>query len=58
VTEQDARQVAQLALGRLFRIGSRPFQEGDVEEYARIRSIVLDCSEVIRSPALTDHSPN
>jgi hypothetical protein len=30
-----------LALGRLFRICSRPFQDGDVQEYYRCRDILM-----------------
>ena len=30
-----------LALGRLFMMGSRPFQEGDIEEYARLRELIV-----------------
>lgn len=30
------------ALGRIFRLASRPSQPGDIEEYGRCRGIVLD----------------
>lgn len=52
-TDPEARTLAQLALGRIFRILSRPFQEGDIEEYERCRAIVLDASDPI-----PDHRPN
>lgn len=35
----------QLAIGRIFRIASRPEQPGDIAEYQRCRSIILDASE-------------
>jgi len=35
------RQACELAIGRIFRMGSRPTQAGDVEEYERCREIVL-----------------
>lgn len=31
----------QLALGRIFRLGSRQTQPGDVEEYERCRAIIM-----------------
>lgn len=34
--------VIELALGRIFRMGARPTQPGDVEEYERCRRIILD----------------
>jgi hypothetical protein len=34
-----------LAIGRLFRIMSRPYQEGDDAEYQRCRGIILDHAE-------------
>ena len=41
----DKRALAQLAIGRLLRICSRPYQAGDDDEYMRCRAIVLDASE-------------
>ncbi len=43
----DQAKLAELALGRIFGILSRPFQDGDVEEYERCRAIVLDAAEPI-----------
>ena len=31
----------QLAMGRMFRLMSRPFQDGDIEQYKKCRSIIL-----------------
>jgi len=42
------------AIGRLFLLGSRPTQPGDVEEYERIRAIVLDNTE----PQPLGYQPN
>lgn len=36
------RTLAELALGRILRLGSRPFQPGDIEEYDRCRAIIID----------------
>lgn len=35
---------AELALGRILRMGSRPTQPGDVAEYERCRTIILDAT--------------
>ena len=40
-TDQAA---CELALGRIFRICSRPEQPGDVKEYERCRKIIMDVS--------------
>lgn len=45
----------QLALGRIFRLMSRPAQPGDVPQYEACRSLILDASEGID---ITDRSPN
>lgn len=49
----DRTRLMELALVRLFRICSRPFQDGDHEEYDRCRAIILDGAE----PGY-DHRPN
>ena len=36
-----------MALGRLFRLGSRTYQAGDDRQYEAIRAIVLDCVEPV-----------
>ena len=41
----DESKLVALALGRIFRMGARPFQSGDIEEYERCRAIVLDAAE-------------
>jgi hypothetical protein len=38
---EDAR-IVNLALGRMFRMMSRPEQPNDAEEYRRCRTIILD----------------
>lgn len=34
-------QEVQLALGRIFRLMSRPFEAGDIEQYEAARAVVL-----------------
>lgn len=50
----------QLALGRIFRLGSRPFRSGDLEEYEKARAVVLahtsSESEVYRPDWARDRS--
>lgn len=41
MTTQD-RQIVNLAIGRIFRMASRPSQPGDVAEYERCRGLILD----------------
>ena len=50
-TELDVAK--RLALGRIFRLSSRPTQEGDVAEYERCRRIVM-----ADSPEFIDVRPN
>ena len=41
LTEEQKNRIRELALGRLFRLGSRPEQPGDAEEYERVRRAFL-----------------
>ena len=40
--EIDQSLTVNLAIGRIFRIMSRPYKDGDKEEYERCRKIILD----------------
>lgn len=51
-----ASRAAELALGRIFRMGTRPTQPGDVEEYERCRRIILD--ELAPEGVKLDWTPN
>lgn len=51
----DRRKLVELALGRIFLLMSRPFQEGDIEEYHRCRAIIL---EGVDTTAIPDYRPN
>lgn len=53
-TQADKDKVIELCLGRLFRLGSRPTQPGDVEEYERIRTMVMDLADPVTLP----YTPN
>jgi hypothetical protein len=45
----------QLALGRIFRLMSRPEKDGDVADYERCRSIIFD---VVNPPPFVDRAPD
>jgi hypothetical protein len=38
-------QIINLAIGRIFRMASRPTQPGDIEEYERCKAIIMDLAE-------------
>ena len=39
--ETADRQAVNLAIGRIFRLASRPAQPGDVADYERCRAVIL-----------------
>lgn len=39
------RAAVNLAIGRIFLLGSRPEKDGDVAQYLRCRAIILDLVE-------------
>lgn len=45
MNEADEKRLSDLAvtlaLGRIFRLGSRPTQPGDIEEYERCRALII-----------------
>lgn len=41
ISPEDSR-IAQLAMGRIFLLGSRPEQPGDIEQYETCRAIILN----------------
>lgn len=43
----------QMAIGRIIKMASRPFQEGDVQEFLRCRDIVMAFS-----PGFMAYAPN
>lgn len=53
MTKDERDKVVRLALGRLFRLGSRPTRPGDAEEYERCRLLILAAA-----PAVADARPN
>ena len=51
MSEEEASAALSLAIGKLFRIASRPAQEGDVGAYLHLRGVALDAAEVLRISA-------
>lgn len=43
--QRNEKHIAELAIGRIFRIMSRPYRDGDVEQYHRCRSIVMEITD-------------
>ena len=39
---REEQTAVECAIGRILRMGSRPTQPGDIEEYNRCRGIVID----------------
>lgn len=54
-TDPEVVALVSCALGRIFTMSMRPFQEGDIEEYERCRAIVLDNAG---GYTFVDHRPN
>lgn len=49
MSEAEKTAAVQMAIGRIFRMGSRPSQPGDVAEYYRCRNLVMDLLEASES---------
>lgn len=43
----EAEKTIRLALGRILSIGSRPFQEGDLEQYEKYKWLILNANEYL-----------
>ena len=54
--DPSERAAVSLAIGRIFRLASRPEQPGDADEFHRCRALILDLTEGMVD--LRDHRPN
>jgi len=54
LSDSERRAAVRLALGRIFRLGSRPTQPGDVAVYEMCRAVILSCTN---EPTM-DYRPN
>lgn len=50
---QEAHTIMPYALGRLFRIMSRPFKEGDIETFEDCRRAIMEAGEVLEIDSRT-----
>ena len=41
----ESRAITELALGRIFRLLSRPYQPGDIEQYEKCRKVVMELAD-------------
>lgn len=56
-TAQEANTAIELALGRILRMGSRPTEPGDLQEYERCKWIILDAGEYLGIRNTPDYEP-
>ena len=47
-TPAEAQRLCELAIGRILRLGSRPYQEGDIREYEDARAVLLEFAPIAR----------
>lgn len=50
---QEAEQIIRLAMGHILSIGSRPFIQGDIEEYEHCKWLILDAGDYIEKQTIT-----
>lgn len=50
MTDAERKAAVQLALGRIFRLLSRPNQPGDEVEFANARAVILEATDAASSP--------
>lgn len=58
MTSEERMKTFELAMGRILRLGSRPYQEGDIEEYERCRAIIMSLAEASKNAQTSGWSPN
>lgn len=55
-SNKQANQAMQLAFGRILRIGSRPSQDGDVQQYEQAKRVFFDAAEFLGIDSIVRHS--
>lgn len=46
-TKSEAKALIDLAIGRIFLLGSRPTQPEDLNDYEKMKRIVLECNDIL-----------
>ena len=46
-TKSEAKALINLAIGRIFLLGSRPTQPGDLNNYERMKRIIYQCTDIL-----------
>jgi len=44
-TIEEKKMLMNLSLGRIFKLMSRPFQKGDIQQYEEAKAIFIQCAE-------------
>jgi hypothetical protein len=58
VTNKERNRIMEMALGRIFLLGSRPTQPGDIEQYEKARHALLTAYDEAPFEVERDYSPN
>jgi hypothetical protein len=46
-SDSQAKKVMELSFGRILKLGSRPEQPGDIEDYEKAKGVFLDAAEYL-----------
>ena len=46
-TKSEAKQLINLAIGRIFLLGSRPTEPGDLNSYEKMKRIIYECTDIL-----------
>lgn len=58
MSDDEARMVGQMAMGRLFQLMSRPYQRGDELEYGGARMALMDAAAVLGMDLTAGYRPD
>ena len=49
MNKAELEAIIQLAIGRIFRLGSRKTQIGDIEQYEKCKEIIIKANELLKN---------
>lgn len=58
MSREEAEVALDLALGRLFKLCSRPEQPGDIEQYEKLRAVAMEAAEVLGIDSTPGYRPD